>query len=68
MPFENVRQLEQSGIRGIEDLSEEEKRIFLKEFNRLAYQGGTDEGEAIAQAFDLAQERGPRAERDTLTT
>lgn len=50
MPFENVRELEQSDIRGVEDLSEREKRVFLKVFNDAVY-GGEDEQSAIKQAF-----------------
>lgn len=58
MPFDSVRELEQSDIGGIEDLSEREKRIFLEVFNSESYQGTADEGSAIAKAFSAAKGQG----------
>lgn len=68
MPFETVRELEQSDIGGIEDLSEREKRIFLEVFNSETYQGGSDEGEAIAKAFSAAKKGGGRQSTRTRPT
>ena len=67
MPFDNVRELEQSDIGGIEKLTEREKRIFLQVFNDAAY-SGQGEGDAIAQAFSAAKKGGRGETNRTLTT
>lgn len=58
MPFENVQDLEGSGIPGVEDLSEREKRIFLEVYNEMIYNQGASEDEAIPAAMSQAQKKG----------
>lgn len=58
MPFRNVQELESSGIQGIENLSEREKRVFLNVFNDMVYNQGASEKEAIPAAMSQAQKKG----------
>lgn len=57
MPFENVRQLENSDIRGVENLDDREKRVFMRVFNKETY-GGSDKKTAIKKAFGAAKRKG----------
>lgn len=63
MPFKNVRQLENSDIGGIENLSEREKRIFLKVFNDEVYKSGVSKSTAIKKAFGAAGKGGSEGHR-----
>jgi len=64
MPYKNVQELENSGINGVDDLTEREKRIFLRVYNDMAY-SGKPESEAIAGAFSQAKKKGRRGHNRT---